>query len=164
MCMKGWGREGGRGGGEEVTLSVYTNPFSVHLQCFSPTCLHYGDFSVRESVLAFRGREEEEEQEEEEVEACFTCWELGGRVGGWVGGRVVVRQESDSFQSLAALHFTSVGLSQFFRRRRKTSSRAKTSALRVRTHVLWKTDARRRSFRKSQFHRPRSPQSMSVSC
>lgn len=83
--MKGWGREGGRGGGEEVTLSVYTNPFSVHLQCFSPTCLHYGDFSVRESVLAFRGREEEEEQEEEEVEACFTCWELGGRVGGWVG-------------------------------------------------------------------------------
>ena len=103
-----------------MTLSVYTNPFSVHLQCFSPTCLHYGDFSVRESVLAFRGREEEEEEEEEE--ACFPAgnWEAG-----WVGVWGV-RQESDSFQSLAALHFTSVGLSQFFRRRRKkTSSRAK---------------------------------------
>lgn len=47
-----------------MTLGVYIrNPFSVHLQCFS-VCI-IGDFSVRESVLAFLGREEEEE------EACF---------------------------------------------------------------------------------------------
>lgn len=81
-----------------MTLSVHTKPFlslSVHLQCFSPTCLHYRGLlclPVRESVLAL-GEEEEEEE-------CFPA--------GWGGGW---REGGDSFQSLAA--FTSVGLCQF---------------------------------------------------
>lgn len=82
------------GGG--VTLSVYMKPsLCISSVLVQRVCI-IGDFSVREFVLAFGGREEEEE-------ARFPAGRPGGWWWWWVGsGRCL-----DGSRSLAALHYLS---------------------------------------------------------
>lgn len=55
-CRKREREEGG--GKREGGVSVYKNPFSVHLQCFSPTCLTYRGLLCLTVCGSVRGREE----------------------------------------------------------------------------------------------------------